>query len=51
MRYKRACNNEKIVMDKEFKDECRVLKIEPKLRNFFSQNNVAFLKIKQLLNS
>lgn len=36
-------------MPKEFKDECRVLKIEPKLRGFLYKNKEIFLKIKKLL--
>ncbi|MCK9454926.1 MAG: tRNA lysidine(34) synthetase TilS [Sulfurimonas sp.] len=36
-------------MDKEFKDECRILKIEPKLRPYLYKNRDAFLKVKELL--
>ena len=41
--------NEDIKLPKEFKEECRVLKIEPKLRSFLYQNRDIFLKIKELL--
>ncbi|MEA3330336.1 MAG: tRNA lysidine(34) synthetase TilS [Campylobacterota bacterium] len=36
-------------MPKEFKEECRVLKIEPKLRPYLYKNGEAFSKIKGLL--
>lgn len=36
-------------MDEKFKDECRVLKIEPKLRSYLYKNSDAFLKTKELL--
>jgi tRNA(Ile)-lysidine synthase len=39
----------KVVMSSEFKEECRVLKIEPKLRIYLYENKEAFLKIKELL--
>ena len=39
---------EKIQLPKEFKEECRILKIEPKIRPFLYKNNQAFLKIKEL---
>ena len=35
-------------MPKEFKEECRVLKIEPKLRSFLYVNQDAFKKVKEL---
>jgi tRNA(Ile)-lysidine synthase len=38
----------KVVMSSEFKEECRVLKIEPKLRNYLYENREVFLKIKEL---
>jgi len=38
-------------MPKEFKEECRVLKIEPKLRLYLYKNPDAFLKIKELLRT
>jgi len=38
-------------MPKEFKEECRVLKISPKLRPYLYKNEEAFLKIKELLRS
>lgn len=34
---------------KEFKEECRVLKIEPKLRSFLYENQAAFQRVKELL--
>lgn len=39
----------KTLMSKEFKEECRVLKVEPKLRNYLSLHEETFLKIKELL--
>lgn len=39
----------KIVMSSDFKEECRILKIEPKLRNYLYENKEVFLKIKELL--
>lgn len=41
----------RVVMSSEFKEKCRVLKIEPKLRNYLYENQEAFLKIKALLSS
>lgn len=38
-------------MTKEFKEECRVLKIEPKLRGYLNTNSNAFEVIKNLLTS
>ncbi|MCK9473792.1 tRNA lysidine(34) synthetase TilS [Sulfurimonas sp.] len=38
-------------MDKKFKDVCRILKINPKLRPYLYKNSDAFLKIKELLSS
>ncbi len=43
-------SKEKDVMSKEFKEECRVLKIEPKLRTYLFKNTKAFVKIKELIN-
>ncbi len=40
---------EKVILDARFKDECRVLKIEPKLRSYLSSDNEAFVLIKRLL--
>ncbi|MDF1875000.1 tRNA lysidine(34) synthetase TilS [Sulfurimonas sp. SAG-AH-194-I05] len=37
-------------MDKEFKEECRKLKIEPKIRPFLEENKTIFFKLKELLN-
>ncbi|TKI68499.1 tRNA lysidine(34) synthetase TilS [Sulfurimonas crateris] len=42
---------ESIKMDEKFKDECRVLKIEPKLRPYLYKNQRAFLKVKELLST
>jgi len=42
---------DKIVLPKEFKEECRVLKIEPKLRTYMYKNNNIFLHVKELLSS
>ncbi len=42
-------SNENPIMPKEFKEECRVLKIEPKLRAFLCGHPQIFLKIKNLL--
>ncbi|MDY0232396.1 MAG: tRNA lysidine(34) synthetase TilS [Sulfurimonas sp.] len=36
-------------MTKEFKEECRVLKIEPKMRPFLYTNRETFTKVKELL--
>ncbi len=38
-------------MPKEFKEECRILKIDPKLRPYLYENEEAFLKVKELLAS
>ncbi len=38
-----------IVMSKEFKERCRVLKIEPKLRPYLYKNKSIFAKVKELL--
>lgn len=38
-------------MPKEFKEECRILKINPKLRPYLYENEEAFLKVKELLSS
>ena len=45
------CVSENTTMKKEFKEECRVLKIEPKLRSYLYQNEKAFQKVKELLNN
>ncbi len=42
---------EKIVLQKQFKEECRVLKIEPKLRTYLAKDAEAFSLIKRLLTS
>ena len=44
-------SNQKIVMQKSFKEECRKLNIEPKLRTFLAQNSTAFKKIKELFSA
>ena len=38
-------------LPKEFKEECRVLKIEPKLRTYLYKNKEAFSKIKELFSN
>lgn len=38
-------------MSHEFKEKCRLLKIEPKLRSYLCKDNKAFVKIKELLSS
>ncbi len=38
-------------MDEKFKDMCRVLKIEPKLRPYLYKNSDAFFKVKELLTA
>jgi tRNA(Ile)-lysidine synthase len=38
----------KIKLSKEFKEECRILKIEPKLRAYLYENEKAFTKVKEL---
>jgi len=38
-----------VVLDKKFKEECRVLKVHPKLRGFLASNRIAFETIKALL--
>ena len=45
------CSKEKPTLDKVFKEECRRLKIEPKLRLFLIQNPKIFELVKQLLSS
>lgn len=45
------CFGEIHTLPKEFKEECRVLKIEPKLRSFLYKNEVVFAKVKELLSS
>jgi len=40
---------EKITLSKEFKEECRVLQIEPKLRSYLFKNTRVFLQLKRLL--
>lgn len=41
--------DEDSIMPKEFKEKCRVLKIEPKLRPYLYKNENAYLRIKLLL--
>jgi len=43
--------DENSTMSKEFKEECRVLKIEPKIRGFLYHNKEIFLKVKELLST
>ncbi len=38
-------------MDDKFKDECRILKLEPKLRPYLYKEREAFLKVKELLGA
>jgi tRNA(Ile)-lysidine synthase len=42
-------DDSKINMSHEFKEECRILKIEPKLRPFLYNNEETFKKVKELL--
>jgi tRNA(Ile)-lysidine synthase len=42
-------SKQKVEMSHKFKEVCRVLKIEPKLRSFFYLNTPEFIKIKELL--
>ncbi len=42
--------NNETVMTHEFKEECRILKIEPKLRPFLYENEKVFTKVKKLLS-
>ena len=41
----------KLILTSTFKDECRILKIEPKLRSYLAQNPDIFLVIKGLLST
>ena len=43
--------DEKADMPHKFKEECRVLKIEPKLRPYLYKNSDAFFKVKELLTA
>jgi len=43
--------DEKPSMEHKFKEECRILKIDPKLRPYLYKNRDAFLKIKELLTA
>lgn len=40
---------ERVKMDENFKEECRVLKIEPKLRPYLYTHKESFLEVKELL--
>lgn len=40
-----------ITMDKSFKEECRELKIDPKLRKYFFQNREIFSKVKEIYSN
>jgi len=42
---------DKVILDARFKDECRVLKIEPKLRSYLARDSEAFSLIKRLLTN
>jgi len=39
------------IMPKEFKEQCRILKIEPKIRAYLYENEKAFEMVKELLSS
>ncbi|MFA7070544.1 MAG: tRNA lysidine(34) synthetase TilS [Sulfurimonas sp.] len=41
---------QKVVLDKVFKEECRVLKIDPAIRGFLYLNRGVFLSLKELLS-
>ncbi len=41
---------ERSIMSKEFKERCRVVKIEPKIRPYLYKNEKAFFKVKELLS-
>lgn len=43
--------DKKVDMPHKFKDECRVLKIEPKLRPYLYKHDDAFLEVKRLLGT
>jgi tRNA(Ile)-lysidine synthase len=43
--------DEKLNMEHKFKEECRVLKTDPKLRPYLYKNRDAFLKVKELLTA
>jgi tRNA(Ile)-lysidine synthase len=43
--------DEKQTMTHKFKEECRVLNIEPKLRPYLYKNHAAFVKVKELLTA
>jgi len=45
-----SMDDSKINMSHEFKEECRILKIEPKLRPFLYNNKEVFKKVKKLLS-
>ncbi|WP_415397601.1 tRNA lysidine(34) synthetase TilS [Sulfurimonas sp. CS5] len=45
-----AKDTSKISMSHEFKEECRTLKIDPKLRPFLYKNEEVFIKVKELLS-
>ncbi|MCW8895802.1 MAG: tRNA lysidine(34) synthetase TilS [Sulfurimonas sp.] len=44
-------SSQKINMTKEFKEQMRILKIEPKLRPYFYENREVFQKIKELFTA
>ncbi len=46
-----AFQMQKNTLPKEFKEQCRLLKIEPKLRPYLYENGIVFLKLKLLLTS
>lgn len=53
LEYYFICPYEKsdLKMDEKFKDKCRVLRIEPKLRPYMYKHKGAFSKVKELLGS
>lgn len=42
-------SDEKTPMSKEFKEECRVLRVDPKMRPYLYKNRETFKKVKELL--
>jgi len=42
---------EELQMSREFKEECRLLKIEPKLRPYLYKDREAFIKVKELFTA
>lgn len=44
-------SNQKENMEKEFKEKCRILKIDPKLRSYLHKNKEIFVTVKKLLGT